>query len=83
VKTFFGHLAEIEEQRAESGRAYREFFRVPVCMIRSKTEAVVDKKGIYITIGTNNRGRRGGDLRPFDLSLGITIWKVCKFYLAS
>jgi mannose-6-phosphate isomerase-like protein (cupin superfamily) len=29
VKTFFSNLAEIEEQRAESGRAYREFLRVP------------------------------------------------------
>jgi quercetin dioxygenase-like cupin family protein len=29
VKTFFATLPEIEEQRAASGRAYREFMRVP------------------------------------------------------
>jgi quercetin dioxygenase-like cupin family protein len=29
VKTVFAHLAEIEEQRNESGRPYREFLRVP------------------------------------------------------
>jgi mannose-6-phosphate isomerase-like protein (cupin superfamily) len=29
VKTIFASLPEIEEQRAESGRAYREFLRVP------------------------------------------------------
>ena len=29
MKTFFGSLAEIAEQRAKSGRAYREFLRVP------------------------------------------------------
>jgi mannose-6-phosphate isomerase-like protein (cupin superfamily) len=29
VKTFFDSLAEIEEQRAESGKSYREFLRVP------------------------------------------------------
>jgi len=29
VKTFFDSLAEIEEQRAASGKAYREFLRVP------------------------------------------------------
>jgi mannose-6-phosphate isomerase-like protein (cupin superfamily) len=29
VKTLFATLAEVEEQRAESGRAYREFLRVP------------------------------------------------------
>jgi quercetin dioxygenase-like cupin family protein len=29
VKTFFANLAEIEEQRAESGKDYREFLRVP------------------------------------------------------
>jgi quercetin dioxygenase-like cupin family protein len=29
VKTFFTHLSEIEEQRNQSGRPYREFFRVP------------------------------------------------------
>jgi len=29
VKTIFASLAEIEEQRAESGKLYREFMRVP------------------------------------------------------
>jgi quercetin dioxygenase-like cupin family protein len=29
VKTLFARLAEIEEQHAESGKAYREFLRVP------------------------------------------------------
>jgi len=29
VKTLFASLPEIEEQRAESGRSYREFLRVP------------------------------------------------------
>jgi quercetin dioxygenase-like cupin family protein len=29
VKTLFASLAEIEEQRVQSGRAYREFLRVP------------------------------------------------------
>jgi mannose-6-phosphate isomerase-like protein (cupin superfamily) len=29
VKTFFASLPEIEEQRAESGKLYREFLRVP------------------------------------------------------
>jgi quercetin dioxygenase-like cupin family protein len=29
VKTFFANLAEIEEQRAEGGKPYREFVRVP------------------------------------------------------
>jgi len=29
VKTLFASLREIEEQRARSGRAYREFLRVP------------------------------------------------------
>jgi mannose-6-phosphate isomerase-like protein (cupin superfamily) len=29
VKTIFASLPEIEEQRAESGRAYREFLRMP------------------------------------------------------
>jgi len=29
VKTIFASLAEIEEQRAESGKSYREFMRVP------------------------------------------------------
>jgi quercetin dioxygenase-like cupin family protein len=29
VKTLFATLAEVEEQRAQSGRAYREFLRVP------------------------------------------------------
>lgn len=29
MKTFFGDLAEVEEQRAESGKPYREFLRVP------------------------------------------------------
>jgi quercetin dioxygenase-like cupin family protein len=29
VKTLFASLAEIGEQRAESGREYREFLRVP------------------------------------------------------
>jgi len=29
VKTIFASLAEIEEQRAESGKLYREFLRVP------------------------------------------------------
>jgi mannose-6-phosphate isomerase-like protein (cupin superfamily) len=29
VKTLFASLAEIEEQRAESGKSYREFLRVP------------------------------------------------------
>ncbi len=28
MKTFFSDLAEIEAQRSESGRPYREFFRV-------------------------------------------------------
>jgi len=29
VKTIFARIAEIEEQRAQSGKAYREFLRVP------------------------------------------------------
>jgi mannose-6-phosphate isomerase-like protein (cupin superfamily) len=29
VKTFFASLPDIEEQRAESGKPYREFLRVP------------------------------------------------------
>lgn len=29
MKTYFATLAEVEEQRAHSGRAYREFLRVP------------------------------------------------------
>ncbi len=29
MKTFFASLPEIAEQRTESGRAYREFLRVP------------------------------------------------------
>jgi quercetin dioxygenase-like cupin family protein len=29
VKTLFARLAEIEEQRARSGKPYREFLRVP------------------------------------------------------
>jgi mannose-6-phosphate isomerase-like protein (cupin superfamily) len=29
VKTLFASLPEIEEQRSESGRSYREFLRVP------------------------------------------------------
>jgi mannose-6-phosphate isomerase-like protein (cupin superfamily) len=29
VKILFARLGEIEEQRAESGKAYREFLRVP------------------------------------------------------
>jgi len=29
LRTHFASLAEIEEQRAESGRPYREFLRVP------------------------------------------------------
>ncbi len=29
MKTAFASLAEIEEQRAESGKSYREFLRVP------------------------------------------------------
>ncbi len=29
MKTFFDSLAEIEQQRAASGKAYREFLRVP------------------------------------------------------
>jgi mannose-6-phosphate isomerase-like protein (cupin superfamily) len=29
VKTLVARLAEIEEQRSESGRSYREFLRVP------------------------------------------------------
>jgi mannose-6-phosphate isomerase-like protein (cupin superfamily) len=29
VKTAFANLAEIEEQRSESGKSYREFLRVP------------------------------------------------------
>jgi mannose-6-phosphate isomerase-like protein (cupin superfamily) len=29
VKTLFATLPEIEEQRAESGKSYREFLRVP------------------------------------------------------
>ena len=29
MKTFFDSLAEIEEQREKSGKAYREFLRVP------------------------------------------------------
>ena len=29
MKTLFASLPEIEEQRAESGRSYREFLRVP------------------------------------------------------
>lgn len=29
MKTLFASLAEIEEQRAESGKSYREFLRVP------------------------------------------------------
>jgi quercetin dioxygenase-like cupin family protein len=29
VKTFFTHTSEIEKQRSESGRPYREFFRIP------------------------------------------------------
>ena len=29
MKTLFASLSEIEEQRAESGRSYREFLRVP------------------------------------------------------
>jgi len=29
VKTLFASLAEIEEQRADSGKPYREFLRVP------------------------------------------------------
>ena len=29
MKTHFANLAEIEEQRAESGKPYREFLRVP------------------------------------------------------
>lgn len=29
MKTFFANLAEIEEQRAEGGKPYREFVRVP------------------------------------------------------
>ncbi|MGA7218538.1 MAG: cupin domain-containing protein [Candidatus Sulfotelmatobacter sp.] len=29
MKALFANLAEVEEQRAESGKAYREFLRVP------------------------------------------------------
>ncbi len=29
MKTSFARLAEIEEQRAKSGKEYREFLRVP------------------------------------------------------
>ena len=29
MKTAFANLAEIEEQRSESGKSYREFLRVP------------------------------------------------------
>jgi quercetin dioxygenase-like cupin family protein len=29
MKTFFDSLGEIEEQRVESGKSYREFLRVP------------------------------------------------------
>jgi quercetin dioxygenase-like cupin family protein len=29
VKTLFASLAEVEEQRAQSGKLYREFMRVP------------------------------------------------------
>jgi quercetin dioxygenase-like cupin family protein len=33
VKTIFASLAEIEEQRAESGKLYREFMRVPAMSV--------------------------------------------------
>jgi mannose-6-phosphate isomerase-like protein (cupin superfamily) len=33
MKTFFANLAEIEEQQSASGRAYREFLRVPAMSV--------------------------------------------------
>jgi quercetin dioxygenase-like cupin family protein len=33
VKTLFAMLAEVEEQRAESGKLYREFMRVPAISV--------------------------------------------------
>ena len=33
MKTIFASLAEIEEQRAESGKLYREFMRVPAMSV--------------------------------------------------
>ena len=33
MKTLIARLAEIEEQRAESGRPYREFLRVPAMSV--------------------------------------------------
>jgi quercetin dioxygenase-like cupin family protein len=33
LRTHFASLAEIEEQRAESGRPYREFLRVPTMSV--------------------------------------------------
>jgi mannose-6-phosphate isomerase-like protein (cupin superfamily) len=33
MKTFFANLSEIEEQRSASGRAYREFLRVPAMSV--------------------------------------------------
>jgi quercetin dioxygenase-like cupin family protein len=80
VKTFHGSLAEIEDQRTESGKSYREFLRVPAMSAGLYVLAVgaMDKQKphredeIYYVIRGRARFEAGSEDR--DVSAGDVIF---------
>jgi len=80
VKTFFDSLAEIEEQRAASGKAYREFLRVPAMsagVCRLPAEASDPQKphredAIYYAVSGCARFKAGSEDR--EVSAGSVIF---------
>jgi mannose-6-phosphate isomerase-like protein (cupin superfamily) len=80
VKTLFADLTEIEEQRAASGKEYREFLRVPVmsCGLYVLPAGGVDRQKphredeIYYVVRGRARFKAGSEDR--EVSAGSVIF---------
>ncbi len=80
MKTFFDSLAEIEQQRAASGKAYREFLRVPAMsaglyvLPAGATDPQKPHREDEIYYVIRGRGRFQADKEDHEVSAGSVIF---------
>lgn len=80
MKTLFASLAEIDEQRAQSGKSYREFLRVPAMSAGlyvlpaggTDLQRPHHEDEIYYVV--RGRARFQADKEPRELSAGSVIF---------
>jgi mannose-6-phosphate isomerase-like protein (cupin superfamily) len=79
VKTIFASLPEIEEQRAQSGKSYREFLRVPAMsaglyvLLAGATDRQKPHREdeIYYVVRGRARFKAGSDGREEDREVSV------------